>query len=40
MLRENGIVEQHRVGRSLFMSLRREDLDDRFPGVLDAVING
>jgi DNA-binding transcriptional ArsR family regulator len=40
MLRESGIVEQRRDGRYLFMRLRRADLDSRFPGLLDAVING
>lgn len=39
VLRENGIVQQRREGRNLYMRLRREDLDSRFPGVLDAVIN-
>jgi DNA-binding transcriptional ArsR family regulator len=39
VLRENGIVEQRRDGRFLFQRLRREDLDARFPGVLDAVID-
>jgi DNA-binding transcriptional ArsR family regulator len=40
VLRENGIVEQRREGRHLFMRLRRTDLDSRFPGVLDAVVRG
>jgi DNA-binding transcriptional ArsR family regulator len=40
MLRESGVVEQRREGRYLFMRLRRADLDSRFPGLLDAVING
>lgn len=40
VLRENGIVEQRREGRYLYLRLRREDLDSRFPGVLDAVIHG
>ena len=38
VLRENGIVEQRREGRFLFQSLRRDDLDARFPGVIDAVL--
>lgn len=38
VLRENGIVEQRRDGKYLYQRLRREDLDSRFPGVLDAVI--
>jgi DNA-binding transcriptional ArsR family regulator len=40
LLRESGIVEQRRQGRYLYMRLRRADLDSRFPGLLDAVING
>lgn len=40
VLRENGIVEQRREGRYLYLRLRRADLDSRFPGVLDAVTNG
>ena len=40
VLRENGIVEQRREGRYLYLRLRRDDLDSRFPGVLDAVIHG
>lgn len=38
VLRENGIVAQRRDGKFLYQRLRREDLDSRFPGVLDAVI--
>lgn len=40
VLRENGVVEQRREGRHLHLRLRRADLDERFPGVLDAVIRG
>ena len=40
VLRESGIVEQRREGRYLYLRLRRDDLDSRFPGVLDAVIHG
>ncbi len=40
VLRESGVVEQRRVGRYLYQLLRREDLDARFPGLLDAVIEG
>ena len=32
------IVEQRRDGRFLFQRLRRDDLDARFPGVIDAVL--
>ncbi|MEU7476549.1 metalloregulator ArsR/SmtB family transcription factor [Lentzea sp. NPDC042327] len=40
VLREAGVVEQRREGRYLYLRLRREDLDSRFPGVLDAVVRG
>jgi DNA-binding transcriptional ArsR family regulator len=40
VLCESGIVEQRREGRYLHLRLRRDDLDSRFPGVLDAVIHG
>lgn len=38
VLRESGVVRQKRVGTTKFTSLRREDLDARFPGLLDAVL--
>jgi len=38
VLRENGVVTQRREGRYLYQSLRRDDLDARFPGVLDAIV--
>lgn len=38
ILRDSGVVWQHRVGREYRLSLRREDLDARFPGLLDAVL--
>ncbi len=40
VLRECGVVEQRREGRHLHMWLRRDDLDGRFPGLLDAVLDG
>jgi DNA-binding transcriptional ArsR family regulator len=39
ILREAGVIEQRREGTSKLTSLRREDLDERFPGLLDAVLN-
>ena len=39
-LREAGVIEQHKEGTSKLTSLRREDLDARFPGFLDAVLAG
>ena len=38
VLRESGVVLQKRIGTTKFTSLRREDLDARFPGLLDAVL--
>jgi DNA-binding transcriptional ArsR family regulator len=40
VLREAGIIRQERKGTAKFMTLRREDLDARFPGLLDAVLAG
>jgi DNA-binding transcriptional ArsR family regulator len=38
VLREAGVIEQEALGTSRLNSLRREDLDRRFPGLLDAVL--
>ncbi|OAF06410.1 transcriptional regulator [Bradyrhizobium centrolobii] len=38
-LRECGLTQTRIVGTSRMTRLRREDLDARFPGLLDAVIN-
>ena len=38
ILRDSGIVWQLRVGREYRLSLRREDLEARFPGLLDAIL--
>ncbi len=37
-LREAGLMQTRIVGTARLMKLRREDLDARFPGLLDAVI--
>ncbi|MDQ2079708.1 helix-turn-helix transcriptional regulator [Xanthobacteraceae bacterium Astr-EGSB] len=37
-LRSAGVVSTRISGTSRFMSLRRADLDARFPGLLDAVV--
>ncbi|MBB4396704.1 helix-turn-helix transcriptional regulator [Bradyrhizobium sp. ERR14] len=37
-LRECGLMQTRVAGTNRFMRLRREDLDARFPGLLDAVI--
>jgi DNA-binding transcriptional ArsR family regulator len=39
ILREAGIIEQCEDGTSRLSSLRRADLDERFPGLLDAVLS-
>lgn len=38
VLREGGVVHQRRDGRRLMLSLRRADLEERFPGLLDHVL--
>jgi DNA-binding transcriptional ArsR family regulator len=37
-LRESGLMQTRIVGTTRLMKLRREDLDARFPGLLDAVL--
>src|SRR2546423_6512338 len=38
VLREAGVIEQRVEGTARLNSLRREDLDRRFPGLLDSVL--
>lgn len=38
VLREAGVLLARREGRIVLHTLRREDLDGRFPGLLDAVL--
>jgi DNA-binding transcriptional ArsR family regulator len=38
VLREAGVIRNEPDGRFRMLSLRRDDLDARFPGVLDAVL--
>ena len=38
VLREAGVIRQRLEGTSRMNSLRRADLDARFPGLLDAVL--
>lgn len=40
VLREAGLIHQRVVGTRRVSSLRRDDLDARFPGLLDAVLSG
>jgi DNA-binding transcriptional ArsR family regulator len=37
-LREAGVIRQERQGTTKMTWLRRDDLDARFPGLLDAVL--
>jgi DNA-binding transcriptional ArsR family regulator len=39
VLREAGVIEQRTDGTSKYNSLRRDDLEQRFPGLLDAVLD-
>ena len=39
VLREAGVIRQKRRGTSKLTELRREDLDARFPGLLEAVLS-
>lgn len=39
ILREAGITRTRIEGRNHFISLRRDDLNERFPGLLDSVLN-
>ena len=38
VLRESGIVSTRKNGKTLLNTLRREDLDARFPGLLSAIL--
>ena len=38
VLREAGVIRQRVVGTTRVNSLRREELNARFPGLLDAVL--
>ena len=38
VLREAGIIEQREVGTARMNLLRRDELDQRFPGLLDAIL--
>jgi DNA-binding transcriptional ArsR family regulator len=40
VLREAGVVRQRPEGTSRLNTLRRDDLDARFPGLLDAILAG
>jgi DNA-binding transcriptional ArsR family regulator len=38
VLRDAGVTHTRRVGRSHLLTLRADDLNARFPGLLDAVL--
>lgn len=38
VLREAGVIRQWRVGTAKLTELRRDDLQQRFPGLLEAVL--
>ena len=40
VLREAGVIRTRHDGTRKLVSLRRDDLDSRFPGLLDAVLEG
>ncbi|PSK89390.1 DNA-binding transcriptional ArsR family regulator [Murinocardiopsis flavida] len=40
LLRESGVAFVRAEGRKCLISLRRDDLNARFPGVLDSVLAG
>ncbi|HBY7767536.1 TPA: helix-turn-helix transcriptional regulator [Klebsiella aerogenes] len=39
VLRDSGVIWQRPQGRENLISLRRDDLDARFPGLLDTLLN-
>jgi DNA-binding transcriptional ArsR family regulator len=39
VLREAGLIEQRRQGTCKMSTLRRAEVDGRFPGLLDAVLD-
>ncbi|MCX4649570.1 ArsR/SmtB family transcription factor [Streptomyces sp. NPDC055059] len=38
VLREAGLVHQRSIGNGLYMRLRKDDLESRFPGLIQAVV--
>ncbi len=39
VLREAGLIRMVPQGRRVLLSLRREDLETRFPGLLEAILS-
>ncbi|MEU4547440.1 ArsR/SmtB family transcription factor [Nonomuraea dietziae] len=40
VLRDSGVIWQQPSGRENLLTLRRDDLDARYPGLLDAILAG
>ena len=38
VLRQAGVIAQHDIGTRRFSSLRRDELEQRFPGLLESVL--
>lgn len=38
ILRENGLIRSEKVGVEVINTLRKEELDKRFPGLIDAIL--
>ena len=38
ILRESGLVRSHKKGKEVFNTLRYDELNEKFPGVLDAIL--
>ena len=38
VLREAGLIRQHYVGTTKYNSLRRDEIERRFPGLLDSLL--
>ena len=39
VLREAGVIRQHKEGTARLNTLRRDDLEARFPGLLDTILH-
>ena len=39
VLREAGVIQQRQEGTAKLNTLRRDDLDARFPGLLDTILS-
>ncbi|HEY2062726.1 MAG TPA: helix-turn-helix transcriptional regulator [Amycolatopsis sp.] len=40
VLRDSGVIWQRPAGRENLLSLRRDDLNARFPGLIEAILAG